>query len=124
MKFVVDMNMGPEWVAYLASAGCEATHWRSIGSGSESDHDIMRWARENDHVVLTADLDFGTRVVRDGESGPSIVQLRTEDTLVKLVGPAVLAAIRQSQADLDAGAVVTIERERYRVRRLSFSPSP
>lgn len=121
MKFVIDMNMGPEWIAFLAGAGHEATHWSSIGSGDESDDAIMRWAWDNDHIVLTADLDFGARLVRHGESGPSVVQLRTDDTLVRLVGMAVAAAIDQAQPDLAAGALVTVEPERCRIRRLSTS---
>jgi predicted nuclease of predicted toxin-antitoxin system len=119
MKFVIDMNMGPEWIACLASEGREAVHWLSVGLSDASDEEIMRWARDNDHVVLTADLDFGARLVRSGEKGPSVVQLRTDDTLVRLVGPLVLAAIDQAQPDLTAGALVTVEGERYRVRRLS-----
>jgi predicted nuclease of predicted toxin-antitoxin system len=121
VKFVIDMNMGPEWIACLASAGYEAVHWSSVGPRDESDEEIMQWARDNDHAVLTADLDFGARLVRRGEAGPSVVQLRTDDTLVRLVGSLVLAAIRQTQADLSGGALVTIESERYRVRRLSTS---
>src|SRR4051794_22276157 len=108
------MNLGPEWIACLAGPGYEAVHWSSVGPDDADDAQIMGWARDNDHVVLTADLDFGARLVRRGESGPSVVQLRTEDTIVRLVG-------RQTQPDLSGGALVTIESERYRVRRLSTS---
>jgi predicted nuclease of predicted toxin-antitoxin system len=80
---------------------------------------IMRWARDNDHVVLTADLDFGTLLVRSREARPSIVQLRMGDTLVRRVGDIVLAVLADTGADLAAGALVTIERGRYRIRRLS-----
>src|SRR3954462_14389061 len=117
------MNMGPEWIACLASAGYEAVHWSSVGPRDESDEEIMQWARDNDYAVLTADLDFGARLVRRGETGPSVVQLRTDDTLVRLVGNIVLTAIEQTKGDLAAGPLVTIENERYRVRRLSPSES-
>ncbi len=118
MRFVIDMNMGPEWIACLASGGCQAVHWSSIGLSDASDEEIMQWARDNDCIVPTADLDFGAGLVRSGEKGPSVVQLRTEDTLVRLAGPVVLAAIDQTPPDLTAGALVTVESERYRVRRL------
>jgi predicted nuclease of predicted toxin-antitoxin system len=121
MRLVIDMNMGPDWIACLASTGHQAIHWSSVGSRDESDDEIMRWARDSGHVVLTADLDFGARLVRQGESGPSVVQLRTDETLVRLVGATVLAAIDQAQPDLAVGAVVTVETERCRIRRLSSS---
>jgi predicted nuclease of predicted toxin-antitoxin system len=119
MKFVIDMNMGPEWIDCLATDNHVAVHWSSIGPGDADDDEIMRWARDNDHVVLTADLDFGTRLVMSGEGGPSVVQLRLPETLVRRVGAAVVAAIGQTQADLATGALVTIENDRYRVRYLS-----
>jgi predicted nuclease of predicted toxin-antitoxin system len=124
VRFVIDMNMGIEWIACLATAGYPAVHWSYIGPGDECDEAILEWARDNDYVVLTADLDFGGRLVRHGETGPSVVQLRTDDTLVRLVGPIVLTAISQTQPDLTIGALVTIENERYRIRRLSPSESP
>jgi predicted nuclease of predicted toxin-antitoxin system len=119
MKFVIDMNMGPEWIACLAADDHVAVHWSSIGPGDANDDEIMRWARDNDHVVLTADLDFGTRLVMSGESGPSVVQLRLPETLVRRVGAAVVTTIGQTRADLAAGALVTIETDRYRVRHFS-----
>jgi predicted nuclease of predicted toxin-antitoxin system len=121
MKFVIDMNMGREWITYLAGAGHEALHWSTVGAGNARDEEIMQWARDNDRVVLTADLDFGSRLVSRRESTPSVVQVRTDETLVRLVGTVVLAAIDQTQADLTAGALVTVENEQYRVRRLSPS---
>jgi len=121
MRFVIDMNMGLEWIACLTGANHQAVHWSSLGASDARDGQIMRWARDNEHVILTADLDFAARLVRRGEAKPSVVQLRTEATLVRLVGTQVLAAIGQTQADLAAGALVTVEEDRYRVRRLSFN---
>ena len=59
MRFVIDMNLGPHWIACLESEGHEAVHWSSVGAGDAPDDDILRWARENDRTILTADLDFG-----------------------------------------------------------------
>ena len=53
------------------------------------------------------------------ETRRSVVQVRTEDTLVRLVGDLIAGAISRAEPDLQAGALVTAERERIRVRRLS-----
>lgn len=119
VRLVIDMNMGLDWVDCLAGAGHRAVHWSSVGPRDEADEEIMRWARGNGHSILTADLDFGAHLIRRGESGPSIIQLRTSDTIVRLAGPLVLSAIRETEADLNAGVLVTVERERCRVRRLA-----
>ena len=59
MKLLVDMNLSPGWVSYLAEAGFEAVHWSEIGSGSAPDTELTHWAAKHGYVVLTADLDFG-----------------------------------------------------------------
>lgn len=60
MKFLIDMNLSPRWVAILTAAGFDAGHWSTAGAGDASDNEIMHFARVNDMVVLTHDLDFGT----------------------------------------------------------------
>ena len=59
MKIVIDMNLSPQWVSVLSSAGHECTHWSEVGSANAPDRDIMAWARSNGFVVFTHDLDFG-----------------------------------------------------------------
>jgi predicted nuclease of predicted toxin-antitoxin system len=64
VRIVIDMNLEPEWVPFLARAGHQAVHWSSVGRADDPDEAIMHWARDNDHVVLTAALDFGALLVR------------------------------------------------------------
>jgi predicted nuclease of predicted toxin-antitoxin system len=118
VKFVIDMNLGPEWIACLARHGYETVHWSSVGPDDADDAEIMGWARDNNHVVLTADLDFGARLVRRGESGPSVVHSarKTPSSGLSERRP---HSNEQTKDDLTAGALVTIENDRYRVRRLS-----
>ena len=59
MRLLVDMNLSPRWVGVLAGAGIEAVHWSTLGANNASDSEIMAYARANDSIVLTHDLDFG-----------------------------------------------------------------
>jgi predicted nuclease of predicted toxin-antitoxin system len=121
MKFVVDMNLTPQWVERLNVAGYQAVHWSTVGGNDAEDGDIVKWAREHDCVVLTEDLDFGTILAMSGAQRPSVVQLRSESTLPARVGSAVIEAIQESEADLLAGALLTIETTRSRLRILPFN---
>ena len=58
MKLLVDMNLSPRWTGTLADAGFEAAHWSTLGANNAPDSEIMAYARANDYVVLTHDLDF------------------------------------------------------------------
>ncbi len=59
MKLLLDLNLSPDWLPLLRERGFEAVHWSEVGDGRAPDAEIMRWAREHEHVVFTHDLDFG-----------------------------------------------------------------
>lgn len=48
------------------------------------------------------------------------MQIRAEDTSPEAIGPQVLAALQQLAAELEAGALVTVEPARSRLRLLPF----
>ena len=45
MKFVINMNLPPEWSKFLARFGYEAVHWSAIGDPKAADYVIMNWAK-------------------------------------------------------------------------------
>ena len=118
MKLLIDMNLSPKWAAMLNGAGFSARHWSDVGSGTDSDRHIMAWAATNDHVVLTHDLDFGTILNATKGHKPSVVQLRSGDVSPRAVGAIVIAALRQVEAELQTGALLTIDASRTRLRML------
>lgn len=120
MRFVLDMNVTRDWIPYLERAGHEAVHWSSVGREDASDREIMAWAREQNRIVLTHGLDFGTWLAASGDEGPSVVQIRTEATLPNRIGDLVLHALALAEADLLSGALLTVEAGRPRIRSLPF----
>lgn len=115
---LVDMNLSPSWVKYLADAGFEATHWSEIGSGSAPDTNVMAWATEHGYIVLTADLDFGAILAATHGRSPSVVQVRSDILTPRSIGEAVLTAIRQAHQELLGGALVSVDPTRARIRIL------
>ena len=78
----------------------------------------MAFARTNGWVVFTHDLDFGTLLAQTHATGPSVIQVRSQDTYPDAIGSAVETALNQHATDLAAGALVTVEPSRNRVRVL------
>ncbi len=37
MKLLVDMNLSPRWITFLADAGIEAAHWSTLGANNAPD---------------------------------------------------------------------------------------
>lgn len=121
MRFLVDMNLSPSWVAFLRSAGFEAVHWSNVGAPDASDSLLMRWAALQDHIVLTNDLDFSAILAATGRRKPSVVQIRADLLTPSTIGNALLRALAQTRSELDEGALVTLDPVRARVRILPLS---
>ena len=118
LRLLIDMNLSPEWVQVLRKHGWQAVHWSSVGDPQDSDEEIMDWAVTHQHVVFTHDLDFGTMLALSHQTGPSVLQIRTQDTLPDYLEGLVIAALVQHEADLSAGALVVVDESRSRVRVL------
>jgi predicted nuclease of predicted toxin-antitoxin system len=80
----------------------------------------MAWASAQEYAVFTHDLDFGTALALTNAGGPSVVQVRAQRVLPEHMGPMVLAAIKQYEAELAAGALVVVEPGKNRARVLPF----
>lgn len=118
IKILVDMNLSPDWVPLLTSAGWTTIHWSTVGDPRATDRTIMDWAVANAHIVFTHDLDFGTALALTHDTGPSVLQIRGRDVMPDHMGSLVLAALRQHEADLASGALVVVDESRSRVRIL------
>jgi predicted nuclease of predicted toxin-antitoxin system len=118
VKLLIDMNLSAEWVAELAQHGWSAVHWSAIGDACAEDSILMSWARANDHVVLTHDLDFGTMLALTHATGPSVLQVRGPHVLPEDIGPLVIAALTQHDDALAGGALVVVDVKKSRVRVL------
>ena len=122
MKLLVDMNLTRDWVPLLARHGWDARHWSTVGPGNAPDTELMRWAREHQHIVLTQDLDFSQLLFATSETGPSVVLLRMDNEFDDAARGHVCAAIALAEEALTAGALLTISGSRVRVRHLPVIP--
>jgi predicted nuclease of predicted toxin-antitoxin system len=89
-----------------------------LGDPGAPDTEIMASAADNDFVVLTHDLDFGSILAATNGSKPSVVQLRAEDLAPERIGQAVVSALIQVKQALADGALLTIDPKRARLRLL------
>jgi predicted nuclease of predicted toxin-antitoxin system len=118
MNIVIDMNLSPNWVATLANAGHVVRHWSTIGAPNATDREILIWARDNDHVVFTHDLDFGAILAATSADAPSVIQIRTQDPTPQRCQSAILDTLKRHAAMLANGALVSVDENRSRVRLL------
>jgi predicted nuclease of predicted toxin-antitoxin system len=118
LRLLIDMNLSPDWAPLLAAAGWPSVHWSTIGDGKALDPVVMEWARTNNYAVFTHDLDFSAILALTRAIGPSVLQVRSQNVLPDHMGPMVLAALRDHSVLLSAGAVVSVDEMKSRVRIL------
>lgn len=119
MRLLVDQSLSPLLADELRSAGHDVVHTRDIDLRTADDDVILQRALDEDRVLISADTDFGFLLAESGADRPSVVllRLRTPRPAARLAA-VLLANLGGVAADLAAGAIVVLEDERIRVRRL------
>ena len=112
------MNLSPRWIECLKAAGLDAVNWSDVGTATARDEEIKAWAILADVVVLTHDLDFSAILAFSKNTKPSVVQIRAADLNPDRIDARVVAAIQQTQAELIAGAIVSVDPVQARLRLL------
>lgn len=78
----------------------------------------MTWAYDNGFVIFTHDLDFSALLAVSHAAGPSVIQVRAQDVMPSAIGRDVLRVLRLCVTEIEAGAVVSIDKVTSRVRIL------
>jgi predicted nuclease of predicted toxin-antitoxin system len=118
MKFLVDDCLSREVAVAIGKQAGACAHWLDIGRDDAKDLEIMRWCTTNDHLLVTADQDFGTILKHTGQSGSSVILLRTADHAPATIIPLVVEAIRRFEKELADGCLIALDERSARIRRL------
>ena len=118
LKFVVDMPLSSAIAVHLRSLGYDAVHLRELGRQRARDPEIVEFALHEQRVIVTADLDYGYLLVKSLGPAPSAILLRLEDYGPMIVSRLLVTHLPQILEPLTAGALVVIEEDDVRIRRL------
>ncbi|KAF0158857.1 MAG: hypothetical protein FD159_944 [Syntrophaceae bacterium] len=88
MKFLVDVGVGKKVENWLTENGYDVRSVRDIDSCAR-DSQIVKWAFDDQRMIITMDKDFGELVFNTGNQHAGVLILRLEDadgdTKVKVV---------------------------------------
>jgi predicted nuclease of predicted toxin-antitoxin system len=123
IKLLIDMNLSPLWVGYFAKFEIEAIHWSAVGLAYDADTVIFEYAFQNNYTVFTHDLDFGAILAATNAAKPSVLQLRDEDIFPSEINAKFISSVlQQFENKLLIGALLTINKQRTKVRLLPIRP--
>jgi predicted nuclease of predicted toxin-antitoxin system len=120
MKLLIDMNLAPRWTNWLVDHGIESVHWSEVGAQDAPDTTLFDYAAANGLTIFSKDLDFGYLLSKQKTTHPSLILVRAFDTRPEMPGPSLIAAIQMFKAEIETGALVTIQEDKHRVRMLPF----
>lgn len=118
MKFLIDMNLSPNWEQQFIIQGWQARHWSKIGKGNAPDEEILAWAKENSYIIFTHDLDFGAILAATKADSPSVIQIRSQDVTPSAIKDILFAAIQEYQPLLQSGSLIVVHPNKSRARIL------
>jgi predicted nuclease of predicted toxin-antitoxin system len=118
MKFLADVGILMSTVRALRERGYDAVHLREQGLQRLPDPEILKKAAAEGRIVLTFDLDFGDLLALGIKQSPSVVIFRLHDETPASVNPRLLEVLNDRKRELEKGALIIVEDNRYRMRRL------
>ena len=118
MQFLVDMCMDVRVAEWLRDHGYDAIHLREEGLQRMPNGEIFDKGIKENRIILTFDLDFAEIAALTKGERVGVILFRLKNPRIANVLKHLLKIFRDSQDDLEKGAVVVVEEFRYRVRYL------
>jgi len=116
VKVLLDQGLPRGAVGELRRLGIDVVHTGDIDMSGASDREILDYARRDNRTVVTLDADFHALMALSNARSPSVVRIRIEGLRAERLADLVARVLSLCQTDLEAGAMVTVEERRVRVR--------
>jgi len=124
VKFLIDMPLSPGLESWLTQKGHDAVHAFKIGLERATDAEIIAYARREQRVVVTADLDYPRLLALAHSEAPGLVLFRggnySEQEAVERL-KRVLETIPNEELP---HSIIVIEKMRIRRRHLPLESTP
>lgn len=117
-KLLADVHISPITVKDLQSSGYDIKRITDFMPANSSDPEIIALALREKATIVTQDLDFSAHIARSGRNKPSLISLRIGNAQPNRVSSILKIVIPQIEAELQAGAIISVEDTQFRVRKL------
>lgn len=118
MKLLLDQGLPRSAAVVLRARSIDAVHVAELGLSAAPDEAILERSHETQRTVVTLDADFHLLLALARATSPSVIRLRIEGLRAAALADLLESVLSQCSADLEAGAAVTVQAKRLRVRRL------
>lgn len=118
LRFLIDEDLPRSTAKVLAAAGYEALDVRDLGLRGAKDHEILVYALQNEAIIVSADVGFGSLVYLSSLQHHGFVLLRLPNELsVEEVNDVLIRALHTLSPQEITGSIVVIDQQKIRLRR-------
>lgn len=118
MKLLLDQGLPRSSAEILRKKGWDIQHTGEIGMSRATDRQILKYARDEQRIVITLDSDFHAIMAVENLNSPSVIRIRKEG----LRGPELAELIEKIWSkigeQLRNGAMATITEKAIRIRKI------
>lgn len=118
MKLLLDQGLPRSSASLLRQADIDAIHVSEIGYATATDTSILELGRREKRIVVTLDADFHAHLALSGAAYPSVIRIRIEGLRGQALAELLERLVRVWDEELELGAILTVQENRVRMRRL------
>ena len=118
LRFLVDMNLPSKTVTNFQQQGWDVFRVSQVLPMDAEDSKILEFARQQNRIIITQDLDFSSLLALGGYEKPSLITFRLSMPDSETITRKLLDLVPHIEDRLVEGCAVTIDNRRVRVRRL------
>ncbi len=118
LEFIANMNISPVSVEYLKKRRIKIDRISDVLDERAKDIDIINFARKNNKVIITQDLDFSILLAIKGYKKPSVITLRMENVRPKFVAMRIIDIVKEMERELKEGVVISVDEMSIRYKSL------
>ena len=121
LEFLANMNISPLTVEQLKQHGWNIIRVSEIMKSNSTDAEVLAYARENNKIVITQDLDFSMLLAVGGHAKPSVINLRLKKANPDYVTERIMEVVPAMAKELGKGVVISVDEATARYRNLPIT---
>jgi predicted nuclease of predicted toxin-antitoxin system len=121
LEFLANMNISPLTVEKPRQHGWNIIRIPEIMDSNSKDKEVLAYARDNDKILITQDLDFSMLLAVGGYNKPSVINLRLKKTNPDYVTERIMEVVSAMAKELGEGVVISVDETTARYRNLPIT---
>lgn len=102
----------------MRELGHDVFHLRDRGLQKLPDDKILALAQVEQRIILTIDLDFAQLLAVSKQSLPSVILFRLGNENYDEINQRLIEVLKNCQQELETGAIVSVNNETFKVKKL------